>query len=366
MNVFPHHLDAIGHETTVPTDGPAKQSNFGEISNAHSNHTRVYYICPDSQIQSAGIRRLYRHVSMLSRNGFDAHILHMQNGFYRNDLNKVSVKHLDRIRFDTGDIVVIPEGCPAVMQALKDHPIRRFAIALNWDYVYKDLEPGKNWRSFNIERVITVSAPIAEMITWAMDLPTHLLSSSIDTNLYYVDPGAKRPHVAYIARKGHHAELLKRLIDLRISEISHDLKWIGLHSLSEAEYAKEIRKSAVFLNLSMAEGYPTSCLEAMASGTLVAGYASIGKGSLLRGDGSGQNCLLAPIGDYISLAQTLAPLLEEMAAGNMGRWNPILSNGIKTASGLTEEKEERSLIEFWQTVRSGQVEVMTTKESQSL
>lgn len=327
--------------------------------------TTIFYLCPDTQIQSAGIRRLYRHVTMLSRNGFDAHILHLRQGFHRNDLPDVSIRYLDRMRFGTGDIVVIPEGCPTVMEALKHQPIRRFAIALNWDYVYKDLDPGSNWRDFNIERVITVSKPIAEMISWAMELPTHVLASSIDTNLYYVDPEAKRPHVVYIARKGVHADFLKRLLGARNHIFSNNLKWIGLHSLSETEYAKEIRKAAVFLNLSMAEGFPTSCLEAMASGTLVAGYSSMGQGSPLQGDGPEQNCLLAPIGDYISLAKVLDPLLSEMAAGEMRQWNKILSNGINTVSGLTLEAEELALIRFWHNIQSGRKDATLQKAHKS-
>ncbi len=312
----------------------------------------IFYVCPDTQIQSAGIRRLYRHVEMLSRNGFDAHILHLENGFRRKEMSHVSVRYLDRIRFTTDDIVVIPEGCPTVMEALMHHPIRRFAIALNWDYVYKDLKPGANWRMYNIERVITVSSPIADMISWAMKLPTHVLASSIDHNLYFVEPAAKRPHVVYIARKGAHAEYLKRLLGSYKPFFSNDIKWIGLDKLTTTEYAAEIRKAAVFLNLSMAEGFPTSCLEAMAAGTLVAGYASMGQGSPLKGEGPDQNCLLSPIGDYISLARSLEPLLSEMAAGDMGRWNRILSNGIKTVSDLTMASEERSLIRFWRSVQS--------------
>lgn len=350
MNGLNRHRPAKGGETATSPDETASPAMGAGAQTSTGDDATIYYLCPDTPIQSAGIRRLYRHVQMLSRNGFDAHILHLQHGFRRPDLSEVSIRYLDGIRFNSGDIVVIPEGCPTVMEALKNQPIRRFAIALNWDYVYKDLQPGSNWRTFNIERVITVSAPIAQMISWAMDLPTHVLSSGIDPDLYYVEPEAKRAHIVYIARKGAHADYLKRMLGSHNLIFRNKFKWIGLHKLSETEYSEEVRKAAVFLNLSMAEGYPTSCLEAMASGALVAGYASMGRGSPLIGEGPGRNCLLAPIGDYISLARALAPLLAEMAAGEMGRWNSILANGINTVSGLTLEAEERALIRFWRNI----------------
>jgi hypothetical protein len=329
----------------------------------HSSHgAGIYYVCPDVDIQSAGMRRLYRHVNILASAGFKAHILHLKTGFRRSDLPDVPVRYLEQQPFAPNDIVVIPEGCPTIMKALKDHPVRRFAIALNWDYVFKALEPGTNWRAFNIERAISVSLPIAEMISWSMGLPTHLLESSIDHQLYYFDKTNKQPHVVYIARKGAHAHCLKRLLGARDPAFINDFKWIALHGMSQKAYAEQVRQAAVFLNLSMAEGYPTSCLEAMASGTLVAGYTSMGDNALLRGKGHGQNCLLAPIGDYISLAFALEPFLTALRHGRMNRWNTVLSNGLKSVSGLTAEAEAVALITFWRNICANQSVSQPLKE----
>ncbi len=354
---------SVNHgETTVNPNTTPSAAGHPTLPEGAGKGAGIFYLCPDTQVKSAGVRRLYRHVALLTKNGFKAHILHLQHGFRRADMPEVPLRHLDRIRFNTGDIVVIPEGCPTVMEALKDLPIRRFAIALNWDYVYRDLQPGTDWRSFNIERVLSVSPSIAGMISWAMDLPTHVLASSVDNRLYYVEADAKLPHVVYIARKAGDAASLMRMLGSRNAAFINNFKWIGLHSLSEAEYAAQIRKAAVFLNLSMAEGYPTSCLEAMASGTLVASYASMGQVSPLRGEGHDQNCLLAPIGDYITLARTMDPLLSEMVSGKMRHWNRILSNGIKTVAGLTLSSEETALIRFWRGVQSQQPGSLPPKE----
>jgi hypothetical protein len=312
----------------------------------------IYYFCPDIALQSAGIRRLYRHVRVLDSAGFEAYILHEKVGFRRSDLPAVPVRYLEQKPFNANDIVVIPEGGPTIMAALKDEPVRRFVIALNWDYIFKVLPPGTNWHAFNIERVITISAPIAKMVSWSMGLTTHLLASSIDHRLYYFDKSNKRPHVVYIARKGAHADHLKRLLGARNPTFTRDFKWIGLDGLTESAYADHIRRAAVFLNLSSAEGYPTSCLEAMASGTLVAGYRSMGADTLLCGQGPGQNCLLTPIGDYPALAFALEPFLTALCSGEMSMWNRVLSNGLETVSGLTAQTEAQVLISFWRNICS--------------
>ncbi len=321
-------------------------------SPSRCNGVAIYYVCPDIALKSAGIRRLYRHVGVLESAGFEAYILHQKSGFRCSDMPAVPVRYLEQKPFNTNDIIVIPEGCPTIMAALKDDPVRRFVIALNWDYVFKHLPPGTNWHAFNIERVITVSSPIAEMVSWSMGLPTHLLASSIDHRLYYFDKSNKRPHLVYIARKGSHADLLKRLLGARNPAFTRDFKWIGLDGLTESAYADHIRRAAVFLNLSLAEGYPTSCLEAMASGTLVAGYRSMGADALLCGQGPGQNCLLTPIGDYPALAYALEPFLMALCNGEMSMWNRVLSNGIEMVSGLTAQAEAHALISFWQNICS--------------
>jgi hypothetical protein len=342
--------------TSMPFQGRYQPgTSVHDNSPSRCTGAAIYYFCPDIALKSAGIRRLYRHVSALDSAGFEAYILHNKVGFRCNDMPAVPVRYLEQKPFEANDIIVIPEGCPTIMAALKDEPVRRFAIALNWDYVFKHLPPDTNWHAFNIERVITVSAPIAEMVSWSMGLPTHVLASSIDHRLYYFDKSNKRPHVVYIARKAAHADHLKRLLGARNPAFTHDFKWMGLDGLTENAYADHIRRAAVFLNLSLAEGYPTSCLEAMASGTLVASYRSMGADALLCGQGPGQNCLLTPIGDYPALAFALEPFLTALCNGEMSMWNRVLSNGLETVSGLTAQAEAHALISFWREICSGAI-----------
>lgn len=310
----------------------------------------ILYLCPDNRIQSAGIRRIYRHVEILVLAGFKAHILHLKSGFRRNDMPDVPVCHLDRYVFRPEDIIVIPEGMPALMHAFRNHSCRRFVIALNWDYIFKNLPPGMNWRTFNIERVLTVSPIIGGMVSWSMNLPVHLLGSTIDRRRYYVDRDAKQPQIVFIARKAPQVDPLRRLLGARNPDFTHKIEWIGLAGLSEEEYAARIRQAALFLNLSEAEGYPTSCLEAMASGTLVAGYDSVGGRLLLHGHGPDRNCVLAPVGDYVSLAYALEPILEALLHGGWQQCTPILDNALKSIEELTLTKEADALTSFWKEI----------------
>ncbi len=100
----------------------------------------IHYFCPDMLVRSGGIRRLYRHVEILSHHGIQASILHTSRDFRIPDMPKVTVKYMDvPDTLYANDIIVIPEGFSNIMFALKDKPLRRFVIALNWSYIFKAL-----------------------------------------------------------------------------------------------------------------------------------------------------------------------------------------------------------------------------------
>ena len=169
-------------------------------------------------------------------------------------------------------------------------------------------------------------------------------------------PPQKKPQIVYIARKTTQVESLKRLLASRNPAFVQIIEWSGLDGLPQADYAARIREASIFLNLSMAEGYPTSCLEAMAAGALVAGYDSLGGRDVLCGSGGGQNSLLAPTGDYVSLAFALEPVLDALLHGPLTEWKPVLENASRTVANLTLENEATGLIAFWSGICSGALE----------
>lgn len=344
---------------SLPRQSENKSLRYSHTNNPGAPHIStpwtIYYFCPDIQSSSAGMRRLYRHVSFLHNQGYSASILHEKSGFKLPDMPKVPLSYLDKVGQNKHTIFVIPEGMPRIMNLLKDHPGRRFVIALNWHYIFSTLPDGIDWRHMNIERVMVVSPTIGKMVSWSMGLPSHLLQSSIDHQRYYAAPKSKQPQICFIERKATHTEKLKRLLGSKNKDYINKINWLGIDGVSQDQYASEIRKSSVFLSTSMAEGFPTSFLEAMAAGTIAAGYDAIGGKDILIGEGSYQNCVLAPNGDYLTLAYALAPLLDDIISGRMDKWYNLIANAQSTASKLTVENEALALIAFWRQCFSGKI-----------
>ena len=335
------HLERALHLNTIQ-----ERPNFTQ--------SRIFYFCPDLEIKSGGVRRLYRHVDILVRNGFAAEILHARAGFVLPDQPNVPVSYLETPGvLRKNDIVVIPEGGPQVMLKLKDLPIRRFVIALSWSYIFSTLPDGMDWRDFNIERVLVVCPFIGDMVSWSMDLPIHSIDFAINPDLYHYRPEIKKHKIAYIQPKARDIDAFRRLLAARNTDYVDKFEWTALKDLSEEDFAAQIRESSVFLNLSKAEGLMIGCLEAMSAGCILVGFNSVGGQDKLVGEGNRQNCILAQNGDYVSLAFKIEPLFRDLLRGKKDLWEPVIQNGIKKIAHHTPVSEEKSVIKFWHSILYG-------------
>jgi hypothetical protein len=309
----------------------------------------ILYHCPERKSKSAGIRIIYRHVEILLKHGYQVAVLHQTPGFKYSDMPEVPIRYANQ-PVNRRDILVVPEGLPPVMAETAELGLRLFVIALSWSYVYPTLPDGTDWRAYNVERVLTHSPIIADFIAWAMRLPVHVFQWGINPQLYYYLPQEKTRQLTYISRKAVGMQELMRVLRSREERFIDQLTWKGLADLAEADYAREVRRSAVFLNMSSAEGLCCSVLEAMRSGTLIAGFNSVGGKRELIGDGHGQNCILAENLDYITLAYKLEPLLIDLLADNPSRWERIRDNALATAAPYTPEAEEQSVLAIWKNI----------------
>ncbi|MCM8527580.1 MAG: hypothetical protein NE327_13760 [Lentisphaeraceae bacterium] len=317
----------------------------------------IFYYCPDSEVKSAGIRRLYEHVHVLIKAGFNAAVLHNKADFRRKDLPDVEVKGLDQQGIlKQSDTVVFPEGFPGLMSEFKDIPVRKMVICLSWTYVFGGLPERVSWRDFGIERIIGDSEYTTEMVGWAMNLPSHCIVNQLNDKLYYKQPlNGKKKKVVFISRKGQKVPLLLRVLHTRNPDFINKIQWVGLDGLNEDEFAGHVREASIFLNMSEAEGLAHSCFEAMRSGTLLCGYSSIGGQRVFIGGGDEQNAVIAETGDYLSLAWLMEPLLEDLLNDRYEEWQSIADKAYKDTLHMTSENFESQLVSFWKKVAPGEM-----------
>src|SRR5215470_3641694 len=106
---------------------------------------RIFYECRDLNVPSGGIRRLYRHVEILNKNGFSAYILHLLPSFKPTWFEAdVPITYWDgTLKLDSDDVLVIPEGHVDIIARTAHAEFERVIIALNWANIYTYLPVGR-------------------------------------------------------------------------------------------------------------------------------------------------------------------------------------------------------------------------------
>ena len=309
---------------------------------------RIFYLCPDVEFPSGGIKRLYTHVEVLSKNGFDAYIMHTNKGFKPAwFLAQAPVVYSsDSPAVGPDDILVIPEGFPAVLKQFASSPIKKVVIALSLAYIFETMPLGENWKHYGVNWVMTNNKTTKEFIQWSMSIENvHIIESSIDHELFYYKPGKKTPQIVYIKRKDTLSPIVEKILTSR-NIPSGDLNFIPIENLNIQDYARLLRDSTIYLTTSISEGFPRPILEAMACGCVCIGFDGIGGRDFIIDSGSDQNFILAETMNFFDLAKKLEEIVPKLRT-NDSQIEKIRQNALATAAKFSPDLEAESVLRFW-------------------
>lgn len=311
---------------------------------------RLYFLCPDFPHPSGGTRSIYWYVYSLREAGFDAHVVHQQSGFHLtwHGIEVPTLSLADSVDLRATDIVIFPESAANLMRQMADKPSIKVVLALQWspDY-YSDLKPYEHWGSFGIEAIFTPSREIARFLEWRMSgLPITVIPSYIDSSIYRSEPSLKQPLVTYMSRKTNETEVLRAALQ-REDALRSQFSWQALGDLNEADYARYLQRSLVYLTPSAQEGLNVSVLEAMACGCLVVGYSGIGANEYVIANGDKQNYVAVENGNLPEFGIVLRSVLIELAEAPE-RYDWIVQNAIATAARYqNRDRELEALTDFF-------------------
>ena len=246
-----------------------------------SRSRSVWFICPDYQLPSGGVRKLYRCVDILNSAGLDAAIVHSRSGFrcgwFDNETRVVSARDA---WLGSSDVLVIPEiygrsicdlptGVRQVifnqnvyntMDQITESPIHALPYTANPDLAF----------------VLVVSQDNAEVLESTFPgIPVQRLRLGIDPALFHLPSTRKLRRIAYMPRKrrGDARDVIQHLKDARALE---GWEIVAIDGESESETARLLRSSKLFLSFSKREGFGLPPLEALACGCIVVGYHGSG------------------------------------------------------------------------------------------
>ncbi len=242
----------------------------------------VYYLSPDDNKPSGGIRNLYRHVDILNELGIPAAVLHSEPGF-RTDwfANDTRVVAAGEITLGPADLLVVSEYFGPALHRLPA-PARKLIFNQNAYHTFAEIPfdasvAGAPYRDCpGVEALLTVSRDNVALLRHAFaDLDVHLARVVVDEKVFHppARPAARR--IGHMPRR-RAAEQEQLLHILRARGTLTGWELVAIDGLTESQTAEALRGCAVFLSFSEREGFGLPPAEAMASGAYVVGFTGLG------------------------------------------------------------------------------------------
>ena len=292
--------------------------------------TTVYYLVPHLSEPTGGVKVMYQHVDLLNEMGIAAAVLHEPDGFRASWFaNQTPVVSASSIHLRANDILVIPECYAPGFASLPDE-VRKFVINQAAYHTF-DLVDGDPYAQVpNLLGLLTVSLDSADMLRFTFPgLSVSRTRPVVRADVFHRGPQAL-PRLAFLPDR-RAAERHQLLQMLRARGVDWELA--PIHGVPEAEVARLMRESAIFLSFSERDGFGLPPAEAMASGCYVIGY-----------DGGGGReffdpAYSAPVSDQLGFAravvEAVARPLDELAALGAKASEHVL--GTYTVDGLRSD-----------------------------
>jgi glycosyltransferase involved in cell wall biosynthesis len=306
---------------------------------------RILYVLEPFDVPYGGVATIYRHVEILHANGLPASIAISKapaRDFY--EIAAPTLIHGGRLEqlVTANDVLVIPEGFKAHLDALAGLSAKRFLFCQNQRFLQFSEDPSLGVAEFNVDGVIASSQAICDFfrdVYGLTDVP--LLPYAIDPELFK-PANEKRRQIAYMPRKfGAEAAFIEAVFKRRYPRHAK-VPWVSIDNVKQSIAAKMLGESEVFVSFSHRESFGLPPLEAMSSGCLVAGF---------HGDGgleyiTVENGWWAVSGDWKSTTDGLAAALDLLDAGGPAL-DAMRGAMAATVTRYSPARRDSALLSFW-------------------
>ncbi len=310
----------------------------------------IYCYTPDDSSTCGGVRKIYRHVDVLNRNGFSARVLHTKPGFrctwFQND---TPVVYTESTQLTPADYLVVPEIWGPRMARLAPG-IKKVILNQNGYLTFRGYTLDKNDRetpylSPEVVATITVSEDSVRYLQYVF--PQHRvlrMHYAIDQSMFY-PVSTKRKQIAVMPRKNPD-DLLQVVSMLKLRGVLSDFDILPIQNMSHEQAAAALRDSAIFLSFSSIEGFGLPPAEAMACGCITIGYHGRGGKEFFRPEFS------YPIefGDIEGYARTVEAVLNQFRIDPTPLWNQAALASQYIRQHYSEQVEEADIVQCWKTI----------------
>lgn len=342
----------------------------------------IYYLCPDSNSPTGGIRVIYRHVDILNKHGLPAYVLHQKRRFrctwFENDsrvaytkfpLGSLASRVRDKIRGFTrsvvrtipivdgpaseigpDDLLVLPERLslhlgrigPDIPKVILNQGV--FLTFKGYSFAKEQLETP--YRHHSVRATLVNSEHCEEYLQYAFPgLSTYRFYLSIDPSQFYYQPTLEKKQIC-LSRVKNASDALQVINILKSRGVLADFEIIPFINIPQERVASLMRESLIFLNFGNREGFGLPAAEAMACGCIVVGYHGWGGKEFFKPEFS------FPIedGDILGFASTVERIIRAYNndTNYFGQQRATAAQFI--ADRYSREREEEELVKVWSNI----------------
>jgi hypothetical protein len=273
--------------------------------------TRIVYLGFPTAAIAGGQKMILRHVETLRDLGFEAVLRRTSQS-----VMPTWLKHRAPVEIDTDpradDILVVPSDAPNAIARLANLPNRalifcqnQFSLAVVGAPALDALPPGR------MPTFISPGRVCAESIMGLYpQAKVEVIPCFADERIFHPQ-GARQDAIVAVPRKRPTEDQAIRGFLARRHPRHAGLPWRTVANAAEAELARTMAASTLFLSLSRFEAVGMTPLEAMASGCVCAGFLGVGG----REFATPANGFWAPDDDLEAAADALAQAADLVASG---------------------------------------------------
>jgi hypothetical protein len=314
----------------------------------------VYYVTPDDNCPSGGIRTIYRHVDILNSEGVNAAVVHHKRDFTCTWFpHQTHIAYADDICLTPEDIVVVPEiygeTADNIPRGVKRVIFNQGAyLTFARSTIDSSAITSMYLGSPDLAAVLVVSEDSSEYMRYAFqNVRVERIHQSIDPKIFYPSDAPAGRRIAFMPRR-YTSDIVQVIQLLRARRALRDWDLVPIENSSPLQAAEQLRSAAIFLTLSNQEGFGIPPVEAMACGCLVAGFPGHGGREYFHHDWS------FPVeqGDVKALSETVERLIHEFEVRPAEMRAMALRGAAYVKATYTPEQERADIMSFIASLQS--------------
>ena len=253
------------------------------LDNIRNKKSKFLFCVPESQGPTASVYEIYFHATVVKNMGYDVLIL-VERGDYvipawvEKELTEF--KHVamsdPKLMVGPEDVMIIPEVYSNVMEQTKNLPCVRIGLLQSVDYMMNSLIPGTDWKSFNINDIVTTSETLKEWVesfqgkgkfnikTYNIGIPDYFERTDVP----------QKPIISVVGRNANEISKLVKLFFSRFPQYS----WVTFdpmltkskppQQMRRVDFAKRLQGNFAAVWVDRISSFGTFPLECMKSGVI--------------------------------------------------------------------------------------------------